>query len=299
MHTSEESAVTVPDPIRDLVQGQTPGEVLAAPSVPHRNPLVQDLTGTAPVVNWILPNWLPQGSLFTLVGDAGAGKSFLCYALGMSLATGKSFLGFTPPHPWKVLYFDQENSYPDRIQYERWAWEGLHRPDLSTLAEHFWVNPFGLGQGWYARMQADLLFHKPQLVIVDTATPAFDIQVENDNSEATRICSQLRTLQHLVTPAPTIIVLRHAKFDAMAPAGHQLSGRGAKTWKGSTDGQMFLLRHRGRPRKDGLTPTLLRPDKVRAFGLREEVPISPEYIGAGASRGITLHRTAPLIEFVE
>jgi len=246
---------------------------------PHQNPLLLELTGKESPVEWILPEFLPRGALLALAGVPGAGKSYLCYYLSMAVACGLSVLGLQPPRPFRVVYFDEENSRPDRIQYERWAWHGLGKPALDRLIENFWPVPFALGSSEWAEEAAAILDElQPDLFVVDTATPACDIRNENDNGEAAQVIAQLRHLMRLSTPEASALVLKHAK---LIHEDGSYTLRGAKTWMGQVDSFSFLVRAVGRPttdaRKRGLSRTRLVPGKVRAFGLRTPLLIEPRF----------------------
>lgn len=253
------------------------------------NPLIAELLGSDPPVDWVLPDFLPQGSLIALAGQPGAGKSYLCYTIGMALATGTPIFGLVPPQPVKVLYFDNENANPDRIQYERWAWTGLDKPSLQLLEKNFWRQPFQLGgNDWSHRLEQDITFFKPRVVFIDTASPCFNVQDENDNAEATRIINKLRACQASISPTVTMVVLKHSKIKAEDTGSGYHTLRGAKTWEGSVDAIVYQVPGAGRPRNDGLRNTRLQPSKTRAFGLRSAIEIVPSWVGD--KEGIKLER---------
>ena len=199
----------------------------------------------------------------------------LCYMLGMALATGRPLLGFTPARAYRVLYFDQENGPADRVQYERWAWHGLGQPPLDLVCESFWCAPFVLGSPtWAATARTFILRHTPEVIVIDTTTPACHIDQENDNAEAARVITTLRTLQALSTPPATLLAIKHAKLRSEG-GGYTL--RGGKAWEGAVDSIIYHVRAEGHPRKDGLANTTLYPAKTRAFGLRVPVHITPAW----------------------
>lgn len=233
------------------------------------------LTADAPPVEWIIPDFLPRGSLIALAGMAGTGKSFLSYSLSMAAATGIQFLNRQMPVT-KVLYFDQENSQPDAIQYLRWAWHGLGKPPIELLGLNFVLAPFVLGmKDWPSIAARYVIEYRPDLIVFDTTTPAFNIDDENDNSEASKAICGLRTIQSLIQPTPGILALKHAKLDSTSG---RYTLRGAKAWESQVDGVVFQMKTAGRDRADGLTNTELKPSKVRAFGLRETIHIRPEWL---------------------
>lgn len=243
------------------------------------------LTSADPVVDWLIPNFIPRGSLIALAGEPGAGKSFVAYTLSLALATGTPFLGI-PLECKRILYFDQENSRPDCTQYLRWAWNGLGQPPLELLSTNLTIAPFILGtKQWATTAAAYVQLHQPDLIIFDTTTPAFAIEDENDNGEATRAINGLRSLQGLVSVAPAIIALKHAK---VKPDGGGYTLRGAKAWEGAVDSVVYQIKNAGAPRADGLRSTHLEPSKTRAFGLRESIKIDPQWVNGKA--GLKLNR---------
>lgn len=255
------------------------------------NPIVPILTGTDPVVQWLMPEFVAQGSLIILAGEPGAGKSFVCYVIGLACAAGIPVLDYVPIRPLRVLYFDQENSRPDRDQYLRWAWNGLGRPDIPLIAQNFWTRHFELGTAdWHVRAAHAIKDVCPDIIFFDTATPCFTILDENDNGIATQTVNKLRGLQALLSPAPAIFVLKHSRI-VVEDAGEEeprRTIRGAKAWAGAADAVWFHIRTPGRPRTDGLANTYIQPAKTRAFGLRQTVRIHPAW--TDESRGLQLVR---------
>lgn len=237
--------------------------------------------------SWLVQDMLAQGSLVILAGAPGVGKSVLSYTLALAVASGESFLG-APTHAGKVLYFDEENSLPDVQQYLRWAWRGLGKPLLDNLESHLYIEHFSLasvGTHRYDYMRDAAAQYRPYLIVLDTASPACDIRDENDNAEASRAIHQLRRVLGAAGPQATMLILKHARIDNMP--GLPRTIRGAKTWLGELDSVLFHVADRGRPRKDGLRPSRIEPDKVRAFGLRNTLSIIPSWT---ADRGLKLER---------
>jgi len=208
---------------------------------------------------------LPEGYLVTLVGEPGCGKSYLSYVLSLALATRTTVLERELFVPRTVLYFDQENSRPDRDEYVRMAWHGLGRPSISLLERHFWPQHFTLGDlGWYKTMTACIEEIRPDLVVVDTATPSFCIRDEDKNAEAGFVINQLRVLQRTYAPL-TFLVLKHQLL--VHERQQRLTVRGAKHWEGAADSVLFYLKAPGRKAQDGLHAAYLESIKGRAFGL--------------------------------
>lgn len=235
---------------------------------------------------WLVRDTLAAGNMIILAGEPGVGKSILAYTLAMAVATGEPFLGRqTTQGP--VLYYDEENSLPDMKEYLRWVWRGLEKPSLfdalraNLSLAHFELAAAGPRRYDYMRdLAAD---RHPSLIILDTASPVCNIQQENDNAEAGRAIVQLRRVQAASGPGATMLILKHEKLDR-EPGMHRTI-RGAKTWLGELDAVLFHVADRGRPRKDGLRPSAIEPDKVRAFGLRETLHLQPIWT---ADKGLKL-----------
>lgn len=234
--------------------------------------------------DWLLPGVLTQGSLNLLVGDPGVGKSYMGYALAISVATGCPLFGGLIParEPKVVLYFDEENSKQDRDKYLRRAWKGLaalnggELPDIGLLHKNLWPRRCALGGEDWAEKAADWIGKKqPHYMVFDTANPCFNVEDENNNGQASRILKDLRNLMMIPTDhTATSKVIKHAK--TRTEAGRR-QVRGAKGWTGTADSVMFMVMAPGRPRVDGLKLTRLEPDKTRAYGLERPIYITPEW----------------------
>lgn len=248
-------------------------------------PIQELITSPISPVSWLIPNFVPKGSIIALAGLPGAGKSYLAYTLGLALATGTSLLGWDL-EPHRILYFDNENALPDCTQYLRWSWVGLDKPPIELVEENFKLAHYALGhREWGSKAQEYVLAYKPDLIVIDTASPCCAIADENDNAEATNVILQIRRIQASIFPAPAVIILKHAKVKS---DDGSFTLRGAKAWEGAVDSVVYQIRQPGKPRADGLRGTHLEPSKTRAFGLREAVYIDPQWIGEKV--GLKLNR---------
>lgn len=263
------------------------------------SPIWEELTGADQPVTWVLPGLLPEGEVLVLGGMAGAGKSMVCYALALGMATGTTALTFTPPRPFRVLYCDEENNKSSRIQYQRWlAWGlGIGPQHETLLRENFHGLSFHLGHDrWADTIETAIDAVDPDVIVFDTANSCFDVQDENDNAEATQTINQLRRLQRRRSPTISMLVLKHAKLRTVehekgAEVVYTL--RGAKAWEGAVDGTIFQVRGKGRGFRDPLLKktlhnTWLRPGKVRAYGLSEEMLIQPKGVTTPQGIGLVL-----------
>lgn len=244
------------------------------------------LTRTDPAPAYLVDGLIYQGQVIVVAGEPGVGKSFLQYTLAMSIAAKLNFLGL-PTQPGKVLYFDEENATPDLQQYLRLIWRGLGEPSIPEMKERLFIEHFALsGQGsqrfqYMAEVSARI---QPNLIVIDTVTPVCAIADENDNGEASRSMRALRRVKEVAGPSCAMILLKHARLTH--EAGERQTIRGAKSWLGEVDGVIFHKLSVGKQRDDGLRNCRLISDKVRAFGLRSELRITPHWVGSGESKGV-------------
>jgi hypothetical protein len=136
----------------------------------------------------------------------------------------------------------------------------------------------------------------PGIIYIDTATSALAIADENDNAEAQRAIQHLRHIMADCPTHPAIVVLKHAKYQnaggkrGEAPARRTV--RGAKAWLSAVDQTMYHIAL-GAGRPSGYRPTVLVPDKRRAFGLLAPIRITP--VPHPTPPGIILHGE-PLVD---
>lgn len=238
------------------------------------------LTGEPIVANWLVPDILCKGSMIVLAGDAGVGKSMLCYSLALALATGTKFLGRQLVAD-RVLYFDEENSRSDSDAYHKRVWLGLGSPDITLLDTNLYLCHFGLSHKYAQEMMIDSADIKPSLIIIDTANAACRIDDENDNAKASVAIKALRAVRKASQRDDcTILILKHAKVTHDKHGQEYRDIRGAKTWKGELDGVIVHTAPAGRPPGHGnYRNTFLWPTKSRAFGLRQPLEIMPVCTG--------------------
>lgn len=121
-----------------------------------------------PPINWIIPNFLPEG--FTLLaGKPKVGKSLLALDAGLSVATGEKFLDLFETNQYSVMYI----SYEDPI--------GRLKERINILKENgpknlvlSWRNFPRLNEGGLKLIEEKIAENSTiKLVIVDPLTLAF------------------------------------------------------------------------------------------------------------------------------
>lgn len=225
--------------------------------------------------DWLVEDILSKGSIIVLAGDAGVGKSMLCYSLALGLASGGKFLGRQLKAD-RVLYFDQENSAEDSDAYLKRVWWGLGSPDTALLDANLFLHRFSLSQNYAAEMREAAAQTTPGLIVIDTANAACQIDDENDNAKASAAIKALRAVKHASgRPDTVMLILKHAKVSHDKKGHEHRDIRGAKTWKGELDGLIIHTAAVGRPRHGSYRNTFLWPYKSRAFGLTRTIEIVP------------------------
>lgn len=209
-----------------------------------------------------------------LAGLAGIGKSMFCYALANSLATATRLLDGASP-PYRVLYFDEENGRADLSAYARWTWRGLGSPPRDMLESNLRIESRTLSgsNAWNVTLRQLASEFKPDLMILDTTTPACHIKDENDNAEASAASQQVRLAMDASGPNTATFLLKHLRVDTKTG---KVDVRGAKHWKGAVDGIWYHLFCSGPKRADGWRNTFIRPEKSRAYGLHHDIVIRPQ-----------------------
>lgn len=230
-------------------------------------------TDHEPDPDWLIPNTIHKGNLVLLAGLAGIGKSLFCYTLANSLATSTHLLNGSAP-PCRVLYCDEENGRADLMAYARWTWRGLGSPGRDLLDSNLRIESRTLSSSnaWNVVLRQLCDEFKPDLLILDTTTPACHVKDENDNAEAAAACQQIRVAMDASGPHCAALLLKHLRVDSKTG---RMDVRGAKHWKGAVDGIWYHLFSPGRKRADGWRNTYIRPEKARAYGLHETIHITP------------------------
>lgn len=227
-----------------------------------------------PKPDWLIPDVLHKGNMVVLAGAAGVGKSFFSYALANSLATGTPFINALSVEPVRILYFDEENSRADLSAYARWTWRGMGCPSRDLLEENLYIESRSLSTSalWHRVLYEQCTTFKPDLVIIDTATPGCHIVDENDNGEASAAAQCIRGAIEASGPHCSALILKHLRTDHTTG---RTDVRGAKAWKGAVDAVWFQRFSSGPSRDDGWRNTYIHPDKARAFGLTQQILLKP------------------------
>jgi hypothetical protein len=203
--------------------------------------------GAAPIVPppMLVKGLLPFDGVVFVAGQSGAGKSFVVIDGAVALATGTDFFGrrvtercgvvFVPAEGRGMIAARVEAARHHRAPHEEKlpiAWASDLPPlmtgaDIKKFAARLVCVSHDFEKKYRVRLGA---------VIIDTVVSAFDLEDENDNSEAART---IRRLQELGALCGALIIPVHHYGKTVA------SGlRGGSSWKAGADLILSVLADR-------------------------------------------------------
>lgn len=200
-------------------------------------PLALDFDAEPEAPSWVVRNLIERGTVVLLSGDTGAAKSICVDALTVAVCHDDDWLGHETLGQ-RVLVVDEENS--DRLVRDRLRALGMENERRDRL-RYFSREGFALGDegGSDAALRGQLEDFRPDLVIVDTAMAACDLEDVNSNSEAVRLLKFMRGLAREHECA--FLLLHHErKRSKEHPASSGQAMMGARQWAGQADAHMTL-----------------------------------------------------------
>jgi len=149
---------------------------------------------------WVVDDFLPEGSLTMLSGESGSGKSTITLLLASAVAEGKPFLGH-PTKQKKVIIIDRENG--GGIYKERFGRLRVGKHENIT----YWggwepVEPQGPEFEPYLQIAKE---HQP-LMIFDSFIAFLGENSEQDASEVRRYTNDFRKLAQA---GATVVFIHH------------------------------------------------------------------------------------------
>jgi hypothetical protein len=176
-------------------------------------------------VQWLVPEWLPQGGICFVVAPPGSYKTWMLLDLVISVASGEPFLGRTPVHgSGPVLLFQQEDN----------------RAHTASRLAAIYSSRLGY---WPESESGEIV--APRLGLPIFIHPGRELRLDNDSS--------LRALHELVDRVrPALVVIDPlysavSADDYMAAAAKRMMA--LKTMR-DTFGCSFVLAHHTRKKND-------------------------------------------------
>jgi AAA domain len=187
-----------------------------------------------PAIEWLLGGLIPSGSLATLTGKWGAGKSFLATAWVLCVGTDRSWLG-RDVQGGGCLYVAAEGCRPERLRayVERWP---------LPMEPRVWWRKQELPLADAAQIdailrQVDGLPNAPRLIVLDTWARCTVGLQENDASDTAIAVTTCARLQRETGAA--VLALHHP------PHNTPDRGRGSSALDAAADTCLLLAEKDG------------------------------------------------------
>jgi putative DNA primase/helicase len=202
--------------------------------------------GPPPARRWIVHEWLPRGSLTTLFGRGGHGKSLVGQQLATSVANGQPWLGLeTTQGPVLGLFCEDDDDELRRRQYDiftaalidpKQGAQQLHldgRPGRFNTLVSFGLDRIATPTVLMTEIHTQCEALRPVLLILDNIAQMY-AGTENDRSQVTQFCNELTGIAR--------------RFDcAVLLLGHTAKGEGSEysgstAWDAAVRSRLFLER---------------------------------------------------------
>lgn len=201
-------------------------------------PLVDYIALERPSLNWLIPDILPKPGMILLLGEPFAGKSFLAFQLGLSLAQGGMFM-HKKCQPSRVLYLQFDPSelvWRDRIISIQKAGVNMSGPMYLT---HPSDNPRSMNiltQESQNFLRESLATATPDVVIIDVLREIHSCD-EQDSTQMKQVGDAIMQIFH----GYTLVILHHTrKFDSEKPIEVINSSRGSSYMTGKADATWLI-----------------------------------------------------------
>lgn len=208
---------------------------------------------------WIIENLLRPGWLGVIGGHGKGGKTTFATHLMKAVQSGQPFLGF-PVRPCKALYISYEMAVIDLSElYRDVVGEDANKWPMTVLEPPRPLRPEDLQQ---------FLDVDPGVVIIDSATPAFNLRGDAENS-AGEVGYYLRGIQEVARRLGwAVLIIHHTRKSG---TGTYLDLAGSREWVAAPDviltwekagiGEPGTLRIEGRvPPSEALSVNLTRQE---------------------------------------
>ncbi len=210
-----------------------------------------DLDGLPiPIRQWHVPDLIPAGTVTTLNGDGGTGKSLAALQLAVATALGARWLG-QDVKPGQALFVTAEDDrdeihrrIADIAKAEGVALAAMDNLTLRSLAgkDALLAVPISAKGGVMAKtplfraLDRWLSEHRPTLTVLDTLADLFGGN-EIDRAQARQFIGMLRGLA--LRHETTILLLAHPSLAGMATG---TGSSGSTAWNNSVRSRLYLKR---------------------------------------------------------
>lgn len=185
--------------------------------------------------DWLCDGLIERDTVTVLSGDTAAGKSLVADALTAAVLRGSTWLERSVVRG-RVLYVDEENHV--RVVRDRLRAFGVSNDERETL-RYYLREGVALGQAsWNAWLRTEAEQHRADLVVIDTATAASAVDV-NDNSAVAALYRD--ALRPTAGTGAAVLLLHHERKTGDWGRGSASQAMmGARQWAGQADAHLAL-----------------------------------------------------------
>ncbi len=198
------------------------------------------LSGEIKPIEWAIEDIWPIGNNGPIGGPEKTGKTWLAHEMVLSLATATPFLGkYRVKHPYRVLYWEEEDSKDRTKRRGRQLLAGRNRPTVSSEQLRYLVG-HGLkidqSEG-KRRIRHEIESFKPDFVVVGNLR---EVHGKDENRpEMAQVRDAFRTLSREFGCAFILIHhFRKAQADQSKRGSQMLAGSGV--WGAWADAWMYV-----------------------------------------------------------
>jgi hypothetical protein len=168
-------------------------------------------------IEWVWDKYIPKGSLTLLSAYMKVGKSTFAYPLAISVAQGRSFLGYETQKGGVLILAVEEHKRDIRLRLERFEMKEndpiyIHARGLKHSSKTF------------KEIRKFITENEISLVLLDTLSRFWNIKNENDNAEVIQLISPILDLAH---ETDTAILLVHHDRKGGGDYGESIRGGSA------------------------------------------------------------------------
>lgn len=223
---------------------------LPSPAVDDEPFSAASLVGEPPPREWLVPNWLPRGTVTALYGDGGVGKTLLAQQLANCLATGGDFMGLAVPKGRALGVFcedDKDELWRRQNAIERASGITLRaqvsdlflwpRVGHDNVLVNFDMTGLAKAGAFLEKLRARVAEMRPDLLILDTAADLFGGN-ENNRTQVNQFVKHVLG-GFVVDFGCTVLLLAHPSMSGLSSG----SGAGGSTaWNNAVRSRWYLSR---------------------------------------------------------
>ena len=184
-------------------------------------------------MSYLVDSLLPADDVHVAVGDSGIGKTPWAYQLGICVAAGVPFCGYSVKQG-PVLYFDYENERDQKVALGRALCNHL---GLSGYPSNFYVLSDTDDPG---KIEDAIKHFQPALVIIDTLYSSDPNAMKNDGgsllAKLLKTCRAIARKNHCA-----ILLVHHVRKDNSNAPTPSLANTKTLTWLQEASGYRILI----------------------------------------------------------